>query len=241
MNIIAYPLNNVTYTAEDAMLMNLPISSGIYAGDSQFPISLTEGLGFTIGKGLAFMRYDNAEGFTLYSKEAVSFTLDSADTALPRIDRVVLQWQEAKNAVSLVVKKGTPSSTPSAPARSTTPREYELVLFDIRINANVTILTSSMVTDQRLNESLCGLMGLHNLKIDTAIFEAQIKDLINESEDLIQTKVDKALDSAKESGDFKGDPGYTPVKGEDYWTAEDQTAIVDSVLSNFTNVSEVAM
>lgn len=41
-------------------------------------------------------------------------------------------------------------------------------------------------------------------------------------------------------GDVGAD-GYTPIRGVDYWTAADQQAIVDSVLTNFTNASEVAM
>lgn len=49
--------------------------------------------------------------------------------------------------------------------------------------------------------------------------------------------VDDALTLAKESGEFKGnpgekgDPGDTPVKGEDYWTEDDQQAIVSDVLA----------
>ena len=30
----------------------------------------------------------------------------------------------------------------------------------------------------------------------------------------------------------KGDPGYTPVKGVDYWTQEDKTEMVSAVLSS---------
>ena len=47
--------------------------------------------------------------------------------------------------------------------------------------------------------------------------------------------------------DAKGDKtfvvkdGKTPVKGEDYFTEEDKAAIVSSVLTNFTDVSEVAL
>lgn len=37
----------------------------------------------------------------------------------------------------------------------------------------------------------------------------------------------------------KGDDGYTPVRGTDYWTDSDQSAIVDAVVARFTNVSEV--
>lgn len=50
------------------------------------------------------------------------------------------------------------------------------------------------------------------------------------SEDLTAA-VDDALTLAKESGEFKGDAGDTPVKGEDYWTPDDQQAIVDDVLA----------
>lgn len=39
----------------------------------------------------------------------------------------------------------------------------------------------------------------------------------------------------------KGEPGYTPQRGIDYWTADDQQAMVDAVIANFTDVSEVGM
>ena len=38
-----------------------------------------------------------------------------------------------------------------------------------------------------------------------------------------------------------GAAGYTPVRGTDYWTEADQQAIVDAVLANFVDASEVAM
>ena len=59
----------------------------------------------------------------------------------------------------------------------------------------------------------------------------------------IQAAVENALEKAKESGDFKGDKGdkgdtgadgangKTPVKGTDYWTAADKSAMVSDVLA----------
>ena len=41
----------------------------------------------------------------------------------------------------------------------------------------------------------------------------------------IPTVVEDALSQAKESGEFDGDPGYTPVRGTDYWTDEDKAEI----------------
>lgn len=39
----------------------------------------------------------------------------------------------------------------------------------------------------------------------------------------------------------KGGDGDTPVRGADYWTAADKAEIVNEVLSNFIDVSEVAL
>ena len=46
--------------------------------------------------------------------------------------------------------------------------------------------------------------------------------------------VEAALQEAKDSGEFNGapgEPGATPVKGVDYWTAADQAQIVNDVLA----------
>ena len=46
----------------------------------------------------------------------------------------------------------------------------------------------------------------------------------------LPTAINTALAQAKASGDFKGDPGKTPVRGVDYWTASDKSEIVEEVL-----------
>lgn len=233
MAIIAYPLNNIEYSAEDAMLFNLPVSSGLYPGRDYFPITLLGGFSVKIGVGLGFMRYAETKGFTFYQNTEETLSFDEADTVLSRIDRVVLQWDENKNAVSLVVKKGVLSSSPVAPARETGSEIYELVLYDVRIPANATNITAGNVTDQRLNPDLCGLMANNITGIDTEAIEAQIEALIESQSTEIQNAVNDALQEAKESGDFN------PVKGVDYWTEADKAEIVAGVITNFTNVAEV--
>ena len=75
---------------------------------------------------------------------------------------------------------------------------------------------------------------------------SKIDELLNEqneaidkkvSTDQLNTAVENALTEAKNSGEFKGDPGAkgdkgdTPEKGVDYWTAEDKAGIVSDVLA----------
>lgn len=233
MAITAYPLNNIEYSAEDAMLMNLPISSGVFADDDHFAISLSGDFSATISAGLGFIRYDTAKGFTFYMDAEETVLFDEPDTVLSRIDRVVLRWDESKNGVSLAVKKGSPSSTPVAVERETNSSVYELVLYDITIAANATSISAANITDQKLNPALCGLMANNITSIDTAAINAQITALIAGQNTAIQNAVNDALQEAKESGDFK------PVKGVDYWTESDKEEIVADVITNFTNVAEV--
>ena len=47
----------------------------------------------------------------------------------------------------------------------------------------------------------------------------------------LTTAINTALAQAKESGEFDGADGHTPVKGTDYWTAADKQEIVNSVIA----------
>lgn len=49
--------------------------------------------------------------------------------------------------------------------------------------------------------------------------------------DKLPEAVNAALAQAKESGQFDGQDGKTPVKGEDYFTPEDKADMVSSVLA----------
>lgn len=61
------------------------------------------------------------------------------------------------------------------------------------------------------------------------------------------TSIANTVQQKLDSGEFKGDTGpqgtagYTPVKGTDYFTEADKTELVNLVLANFTDVSEVAL
>ena len=238
MAIVSYPLNDTVYQAEDAMLLNLPISSGVYGQEGNFDIDVSD-MNITIRSGLAFMRYSllPPRGFTLYSDSGIQFTLDNSDTVLARIDRIVLRWQAAQNSVTMMVLKGTPSSTPTAVARSTTSEVYDLVLYDILINANATSINAADITDQRLNPELCGLMASQVTQIDTTAINNQISELIAGQENTIRRIASETTYAALQ------DPStvelYKPVRGIDYWTQQDQDDIVAEVLRAFTDVSEV--
>lgn len=60
--IVTYPLNNVTYSAEDAELYNSARTSGVYATDDNLEYSLTGAMQITIGVGLAWIQNSRFSG-----------------------------------------------------------------------------------------------------------------------------------------------------------------------------------
>lgn len=90
---------------------------------------------------------------------------------------------------------------------------------------SATTTYSSSKIDELLNEQ----------KEANATQDEAIAKKLNASE--LPTAINTALEQAKASGEFKGDPGepgedgHTPEKGTDYWTAMDKAEMVNDVLA----------
>lgn len=85
------------------------------------------------------------------------FTLDSASGSLSRIDRLVFRLDTNNRLMQFAVLKGTPGSTPVAPALQRSGGIYDMCLAEIRIPASATALTQSNILDTRANAELCGI------------------------------------------------------------------------------------
>lgn len=232
MAIKAYPLNNTLYSADDAQLMQLPVTSGVYGQKGNFDITLNNNMKATISSGLAFFRIDTAKGFTVYMDAASTATISAASTANPRIDRIVLRWKSSTNSVTLTVIKGTAAASPTAPALSRTATQFDICLYDILVDKSVTKIEDYAVTDQRLNDSVCGLLANHAYKVDTSNLQARINELIASQATEIQDITDDKVANAVAARTF------FPTKGTDYWTQEDQELMVNGVLNNYTSISD---
>lgn len=92
------------------------------------------------------------------------------------------------------------------------------------------------------NTEICKLLtigeGISNtsavIEDHSDILEKFKKEILEEAgailQDDLQNATNAALAQAKASGEFDGADGYTPVKGTDYFTEEDKTELVNSVL-----------
>ncbi|GAB0170555.1 phage tail protein [Lysinibacillus sp. CTST325] len=144
-----------------------------FIGDGVFPnpsngLQLVEGLGMQTvlkaGKGWI-------KGYYVVNDSDYIFKHDIADGVLKRIDRIVMRLNHLTRQIEVVLKKGSQASSPTAPAIQRDAEAYELVLADVLINAGTTQINQGLITDQRLNKSLCGIAhGVVDQVDTTSIF-----------------------------------------------------------------------
>ena len=204
MSIITYPLNGVTYDAEDVSTYLCTRTSGVYSKDTNYAVSVTGARQITVAPGLAWVNYDDFKGVSACSREAVALTVPDADSTLPRIDRVVLQFDTAANLTAVKLKPGTPAAAPEPPAILQNHNQYELGLCTVSVPAGSSAITAADITDTRADEAVCGLMRDGVKGIPTAQLQAQALAMMTQLSTELQTKLD-ALDAAiaaVESGSF---------------------------------------
>ena len=204
MSIITYPLNGVTYDAEDVSTYLCTRTSGVYSKDTNYAVSVTGARQIAVAPGLAWINYDDFKGVSACSREAVNLTVPDADSTLSRIDRVVLQFDTAANLTAVKLKTGTPAEAPEPPAILQNHNQYELGLCTVSVPAGSSVVTAADITDTRADEDVCGVMRDSVTGIPTAQLQAQALAMMTQLSTELHAKL-AALDAAiaaVESGSF---------------------------------------
>ena len=178
MSIITYPLNGVTYDAEDVSTYLCTRTSGVYSKDSNFAASITGTRQITIAPGLAWINYDDFKGVSVCSRETTALTVPDADNTLNRVDRVVLQFDTSDNLTAIKLKPGTPAVAAQPPEILQNHNIYELGLCTISVPAGSSAITAADITDTRTDEAVCGVMRDGVNGIPTAELQAQVAALL---------------------------------------------------------------
>lgn len=196
MSEFAYPLDGEqNYTAAQAGAYNGSRGSGVYSGEGNLAVSVTGAKQLTLAPGQAWFTTDSFWGKTYVNTSDINFTLPTADGALDMICRLIVRWNKTANTCKAIMLEGTPASTPIAPAVLQTNEQYDLVLADYLMVHGETEATAANLTDQRLNETLCGLMRDAVERIPTAALEAQFHaDLNTLEQELTDVEAGTAFD-----------------------------------------------
>ncbi|MNW39613.1 Phage tail fiber repeat protein [compost metagenome] len=145
------------------------VGNGIFGGGAKLKVEASgTDANVTVGIGYAWIN-----GY-LYGVYDAPLTLPiSPATNQPRIDRVILRLDTSTpvRAIKAMVLQGTPTSIPSVPAITRSGNIYDLSLAQVLVAANTSIVLPENITDERLNNLVCGIVtGLISQADTTAIF-----------------------------------------------------------------------
>ena len=195
--IVLYPANGYDFDAADVAAYLAGLTSGVFSGAEDFPVTAAGGLKVTVGAGRGWVHPSRFTGYSITKREADTLTMPLADPSIPRIDRIVMRYDAGARAASLQVLQGTASSTPTAPAVSRTELIYDLCLAEITRPAGSTSISTGQITDTRLDEALCGLVRDGVTGIPTDELLAAAKERIATLEENASNSAAAAKDSAE--------------------------------------------
>ena len=195
--IVLYPANGYDFDAADVAAYLAGLTSGVFSGAEDFPVTAAGGLKVTVGAGRGWVHPSRFTGYSITKREADTLAMPLADPSLPRIDRIVMRYDAGARAASLQVLQGTASSTPTAPAISRTELIYDLCLAEITRPAGSTSITTGQITDTRLDEALCGIVRDGVTGIPTDELLAAAKERIGALEEKATSSAAAAKDSAE--------------------------------------------
>lgn len=145
------------------------VGNGIYKGGNVLKVIATgtdANVSIALGHG-----WINGYKYTIFDSPIV-LPIQPATTQ-DRIDRIVLRLDTSSpvRAVQALVLQGVPATSPSAPNIVRTGDIYDLSLAQVRIKANSSIVLPENITDERLNNAVCGIVtGLVQQADTTSIF-----------------------------------------------------------------------
>ncbi|WKY44474.1 hypothetical protein Q5O14_18000 [Eubacteriaceae bacterium ES2] len=128
----------------------------------------------TVNPGIALL-----EGKMAYDLLSDTISLPDSPTTYSRYDRVVLRRDNVARTISIEFVSGEENAAPVEPDLTRTENVYELSLATI-LRSPSDIVTQANITDDRLNTSLCGVIGPKTNVLDTEDLFAQFTAVFNE-------------------------------------------------------------
>lgn len=185
--IKSFPNNQDVYVgAEWVMKWLHGRTSGVFGAENNLATSVvSDSMSVEISDGVGWLANANGDGIVFWNDSEQSsgsklmLTHDVADGVLNRIDRIVVTW-ETTNYVSLPtisVLKGVASSNPVPPSLTNNNIQRQISLSRVNILAGTVSLSPSMITDERLDPEVCGIVT-ETVKIDTSTMQNQFEALL---------------------------------------------------------------
>lgn len=194
-DIKSFPNNQDVYIgAEPVMRWLHGRTSGVFGGDGNLAVEAVSGsYAVTVSDGTGWMSNANGDGIVFWvdnqaqESQKLQLAPEIADQVLPRIDRVVVTWETTDYVAlpTVTILKGTAAFNPKPPSLTNNTLRRQISLARIRIPAGASSISSSMITDERLDSSVCGIVT-GSVSFDTTVMQAQFEELLSQ----IETELD---------------------------------------------------
>lgn len=156
------------------------IGNGIFGGKlSELMVTQAVSTGMKI-EVLPGMGWIN--GYWYENSSNLSFDIEAPDGVLNRIDSVILQWNKLSRSINVVIKKGTPATTPTISFLQRDENVYELKLAEVYVKAGATNIVQADIKDLRADTSVCGFVKGLIEQIDTTEFSEKLNYFLKELE-----------------------------------------------------------
>ena len=233
--IKSFPNNQDVYVgAEWVMKWLHGRTSGVFGAEGNLSTSVVpNSMSVEVSDGIGWMSNENGDGVVFWNDSEKSngskltLTHDVADSALDRIDRVVVSWQTTNYVAlpELEILKGTPASKPVAPSLTNNSTLRQISIAAVKIPAGSTNISAAMITDERLNNSVCGIVT-ETVVVDTTMANKQMKELLLKIEENLTELISSQIPSGSVTREkLAKDALYSPIQKAEATTTLDGSSI----------------
>ena len=246
--IKSFPNNQDVYVgAEWVMKWLHGRTSGVFGAEKNLGTSIITGtMSVEISDGVGWLSNENGDGIVFWNDNEqtngskLTLTHDVADGALNRIDRIVVTWGTTNYVAlpTISILKGAKSSNPVPPTLTNNNVQRQISLAKVYIPAGTVSLSASMVTDERLDPSVCGIVT-ETIKIDTSTIYERVNTVLKD----VDEQTDAVLDAIqKELADIEAGAGVELRKLQfNNVTVPKSSFIEDSTYSDYPYRAAIAL
>jgi len=200
--IKSYPNNADEFIgAEYPMKWHHGRTRGVFGAEGNAAVAAVDGqMAVTVSDGIGWMTDANGNGIVWWNDtqaqtaQPLNLNLDTADGTLSRIDRIIVEWSTPNYAQKPEIKvlKGTNAVSPAAPALTNDASLRQISLARVSVAAGTLAVTAAMITDERLDASVCGVVT-ETVEVDTSMATAQINEVLAQAQQLVSDMQGEAV------------------------------------------------
>lgn len=162
MSIKAFPLNQqeYSYNAQDVMKYYAGRNSGVFETGENLKVSANGGLEIRVNSGMGWLSRDYVASVAFWNESVDYLMVDAGHDTYDRVDLVVVSWnfvQQEQNP-KLIIRKGTPASSPAVPSLVNNSSTIEIALARINVGKGDIELSDSDIVDLRGNDTYCPMV-----------------------------------------------------------------------------------